>query len=120
MTTTETNLQHFGFEEIDTIQALNRRMEKLESDRTSMSKPNESRTNQNGKKRNTTGKLKDRCYICQSPNHYFSKCPIYMKCKDEMNNQSGNKGFNDNNKGGSANRSFQHRNQGNFNTPLTH
>ena len=104
-------------EEFATLHGLSRRIAQLESDKTKRSNAyNNAHESPNGQMRNSFGKNKGRCYICQSPNHYFSKCPIYIKCKEEINRKSSNKEFKaDDHKGGSS-----HKNQGNFDAPLTH
>lgn len=111
-------------EEADTLQGLNRRMAMLESDReNTRTNANDSRfhmqQSQAGPRRQTTGKFKGKCYICKSPNHFFSKCPIYIKCQKEMNGSQPITGA-DNTNRDSGNKSYQYKNQGNFSTPLTH
>ena len=67
-------------QELGTIESLSRRMEKLETDRKMTPHANdrryESQDYQYGQGRNYVGRYRGRCYICQSQDHFFIKCPI--------------------------------------------
>lgn len=102
-------------QDYETIQGLSRRMEKLETEGTNKNNSgfqrSDTRLKSNQEEKQHIRKNKGLCYICQSPNHYFSKCPIFIKCREEMATQTQtNKGIS---------RNTPNRNQGNFYRPLT-
>lgn len=99
----------------DDIKTLAKRIEELESrSRTEQHPANKnSRPRFNTKTNSSTTQRRElRCYLCNSPDHLCRRCPIFIRCQEEMNNQGSSQT--------SSNQQSKPRNQGNFGRPLAH